>query len=188
MKKLFQKLFGQKENNTNNGKSHKVEINSLQIEELIRNGKNEEFLKVAKEIGKEKIKCNSNQEELAAIHWAAGSGNLEIVTYLLSDEVNESANLTRSNNFSPLHAASMNGFTKIVELLIEKGANVNIQTDPQKYAPIHSASFGGHLDTIKILVNNGADLNVRNYRNELPIDTAKRQNQLETIRYFEQLK
>ena len=82
----------------------------------------------------------------------------------------------------------MNGFTSIVELLIEKGANVNVQTDPQKYAPVHSASFGGHLETIKVLVNNGADLNLRNYRNELPIDTAKRQNQMETIKYFEELK
>lgn len=53
----------------------------------------------------------------------------------------------------------MNGFAKIVELLIEKGANVNIQTDPQKYAPIHSASFGRHLETIKVLVNNGAEMN-----------------------------
>lgn len=191
MKKLFQKWFGKQENqpnNSNKDKDQKVKINNFQIEELIRNGNNEEFLKVATEIGEEKIKCNSNQEELASIHWAAGSGNIEIVKYLLSDNINESADLTRSNNFSPLHAAAMNGFTKIVELLIENGANVNVQTDPQKYTPIHSASFGGHLETIKVLVNNGADLNLRNYRNELPIDTAKRQNQLETIKYFEELR
>jgi len=190
MKKLFQKWFGKqayKSNHLNKEKEKKAEIANFQIMELIRNGKNEEFLKLATEIGKEKIKCNSNQEELASIHWAAGSGNIEIVKYLLSDEVNECADLTRSNNFSPLHAASMNGFTKIVELLIEKGANVNIQTDPQKYAPIHSASFGGHLETIKVLVKNGADLSLINYRNELPIDTARRQNQLEIIKYFEEL-
>ena len=145
-------------------------------------------LKVASIIGIEKIKCNSNEKELASIHWAAAAGNFEIVKYLLSEEVNESANLIRSNNFSPLHSASMNGYTKIVELLIEKGANVNVQTDPQRYAPIHSASFGGHLETIKVLVKNGANLELRNYRNELPIDTAKRQNQLETVKYFEELK
>ena len=191
MKDLFKRWFGKaepKSNNSMNDKSQKVEINNFQLEELIRRGNNEEFLKIAAEIGGEKIKCNSNSEELASIHWAAGSGNIEIVKYLLSDEVNENASLTRGNNFSPLHAASMNGFTNIVELLIEKGANVNVQTDPQKYAPIHSASFGGHLETIKVLVDNGADLNLRNYRNELPIDTAKRQNQTETIKYFEELK
>jgi len=179
MKKLFKKWFGQQEIDSNHS-NKKEEITNFQIEELIRNGENE--------VGVEKIKCNANQEELASIHWAVGSGNIEIAKYLLSEEVNESANLTRGNNFSPLHAESMNGFTDIVELLIENGANVNVQTDPQKYAPIHSASFGGHLETIKVLVKNGADLSLRNYRNELPIDTAKRQNQLETVKYFEEIK
>jgi len=64
----------------------------------------------------------------------------------------------------------MFGLTDIVKLLITKGANVNVQTEPQKYAPIHSASFGGHLDTIKVLVNNGADLNLKNYRDERAIE------------------
>ena len=177
MKGLFQKWFGQQNQ----------KIINLQIKELIQNGKNEEFIKVAMKVGAGKIKCNSNPDELASIHWAAGLGNIKIVEYLLSDEVNENPNLTRDNNFTPLHAASMNGFTQIVELLILKGANVNIQTEPQKYAPIHSASFGGHLETIKVLVKNGANLNLRNYRNELPIDTAKRQNQFETVRYFEEI-
>jgi len=186
MKKLIKKWFGQEKDKLNDS-NKKSEITSFDIEELIRYGNNDEFKKVANEVGIEKIKCNSNEEELASIHWAAGSGNIEIVKYLLSDEVNESPNLARGNNFFPLHAASMNGFTDIVELLIENGANVNVQTDPQKYAPIHSASFGGHLETIKILIKNGADLGLRNYRNELPIDTAKRQNQIETIEYFEKL-
>ena len=159
----------------------------LQVKALILRGKNDEFKKLAEEVGLEKIKCNTNPGELASIHWAAGAGNIEIVQYLLSDDISENPSLTRGNNFTPLHAASMHGFTQVVELLIEKGANVNIQTDPQKYAPIHSASFGGHLETIKVLVKNGADVTLRNYRNELPIDTAKRQNQVEVIEYFEEL-
>ena len=191
MKELFKKWFGKKENKPNNSiieKNQNQEVSNFQIEELIYNGKFDELKKIATEIGLEKIRCNSNPEELAAIHWAASSGNIEMVKYFLSDEVNENPNLARNNNFTPLHSASMNGFTEIVMLLIEKGANVNIQTDPQKYAPIHSASFSGHLETIKVLVKNGADINLRNYRNELPIDTARRQNQLETIKYFEGLK
>ena len=163
-------------------------MTASEIRALIQAKDNTRFKEIAQQIGIEQIKCNTDPNELAAIHWAAGFGNLEIVDYLLSDEVNENPSLARNNNFTPLHAASMNGSTEIVKLLIEKGANVNAQTDPQKYAPIHSASFGGHLDTIKVLVENGADINLRNYRNELPIDTARRQQQTETIQYFESLK
>lgn len=82
----------------------------------------------------------------------------------------------------------MNGQARTVEFLIKKGADVNVQTYPQNYTPIHSAAFGGHLETIKVLVQSGANLNLRNYRDELPIDTAKRQNQVEVITYLEKLK
>ena len=159
-----------------------------QVKSLIHSGENDEFKKLAEEVGFEKIKCNADLDETAAIHWAAGAKNIEIVKYLLSDDIKENPSLARGNNFTPLHSSAMFGHTEIVELLIEKGADVNIQTDPQKYAPIHSASFGGHLETIKVLVKNGADLSLRNYRNELPIDTAKRRNQIEVIQYFEGLK
>ncbi len=163
------------------------ELNGEQIQELIYAQKNEAFINLVKDHDVEKIKCNKNPNELAAIHWAASSGNIEIVRFLLSDEINENPNLTRMNNFTPLHSASMYGHHQIVELLIEKGADVNIQTEPQKYAPIHSASFAGHLKTIKILVKHGADITLKNYRDELAIDTAKRQHQIATIKYLEDL-
>lgn len=73
---------------------------------------------------------------------------------------------------------------EVVKVLIDQGADVNIQTDPQKYASIHSASFGGHLETVKLLVTNGADVTLENYRTELPIDTAKRQNQMNVVNYL----
>jgi len=180
MKQLFNKWFNKKEHEN-------PKIYVQEIEKLILTKNNQELLKIANEIGIEKIKCNSSNQ-LAALHWAAGSGNLDFVKFLLSDEVNEDPNITRENNFTPLHAASMHGFSAIVELLIDNGANVNIQTDPQKYAPIHSASFGGHLETIKLLIDSGADISLKNYRDELPIDTAKRQEQKEVIEYLEKLK
>lgn len=157
------------------------------IEQLIYQGNLEKLKEIASNEGVEKVKCNDDPQELAAIHWAANSGHLGIVQFFLEEPVSEDPNLARGNNFTPLHAASMAGRTEVVKLLIEKGANVNIQTDPQKYAPIHSASFGGHLETVKLLVEKGASIELRNYRNELPIETAIRQNQVEVINYLSQL-
>lgn len=157
------------------------------IDQIILQGDLEKLKRMAEEEGFEKVKSNSDLNSLASIHLASSVGNIELVKFLVEPPINEDPNLVRLNNFSPLHSASMKGNTDVVKYLIEKGANVNIQTDPQKYAPLHSASFGGHLDTIKELIANGANLNLKNYRNELPIDTAKRQNQLEVIGYFEGL-
>ena len=158
------------------------------IKQLIYKGNLEQLRKIVAQEGVEKVKCNTDINELASIHWASNANHLEIVRFLLNDPVNEDCNLVRGNNFTPLHSAAMNGNTQIVEYLISKGANINVQTQPQGYAPIHSASFAGHLETIKVLVKNGADLSLKNYRDELPIDTAKRQNQVETVGYFEGLK
>ncbi len=82
----------------------------------------------------------------------------------------------------------MVGNSEIVELLLNNGAIVDIQTEPQKYCPLHSASYGGHLDTVKTLLKYGANPNLKNYRNELPIDTARRQNKVNVVLYLEEFK
>ena len=158
------------------------------IDQLIVNGKLDELKSLLESGEIEKVKNNANLHELASIHIAAQIGNKEIIELLLQEPVNENPNLARINNFTPLHAASMNGHFEIVNYLIQSGADVNIQTEPQGYAPLHSASFGGHLTTIKLLIESGANIKLRNYRNELPIDTARRQNQMEVVNYFSRSK
>lgn len=54
--------------------------------------------------------------------------------------------------------------------------------------PLYTVQLSeGILETIKGLFESGVDLKLRNYRNELPIDTAKRQNQVEVISYLKKL-
>lgn len=156
------------------------------IENAIYQSDLDSFKKLIKKFGLQKILINNN-DELSALHLACSVGNHEIVDYLLSTEISVDANIKRINNFVPLHSAAMNGHTVICSELIEKGANVYIQTIPQGYAPIHSAAFGGHLETIKLLVDKGANINLKNYRDEYPIDTAKRQGQKHVIEYFDSL-
>lgn len=158
------------------------------IEELIYNGNLKQLKEISETKGIEVVKNNSNIHDLASIHIAAQIGNIEIVRFLIEESVRENPNLPRINNFTPMHAAAMNGHVEIVNYLIELNCKLNIQTDPQGYAPIHSASFGGHVQTVKLLVENGADITLRNYREEKPIDTAKRQNQKEVVNYLLSIK
>ncbi|MBA4191107.1 MAG: hypothetical protein C0467_24240 [Planctomycetaceae bacterium] len=131
------------------------------------------------------VRMDGNPNELTALHWAAASSVLEAVHYLLSPAVQADARAARLNNFTPLHSAAMKGHAAICEVLLNAGAGVNVQTDPQRYAPLHSAAFAGHVEAIRVLLEHGADRTLTNYRGERPADTARRQGQTEAAKSVE---
>ncbi len=131
------------------------------------------------------IRLDNNPEELTALHWAAASGNVEAVRFLLGVPVEADPRAARMNNFTPLHSAAMQGHADVCEVLLNAGAEVNVQTNPQGYASLHSAAFAGHLEAIKVLLNHGADRELVNYRKERPADTARRTGQTEAVRVLE---
>ncbi|CAI6339356.1 unnamed protein product [Periconia digitata] len=62
----------------------------------------------------------------------------------------------------PLHFASKEGLTKIVEKLIEKGADVNSQAEHfDDSTAIQLAALLGHEDIVKLLLKNGANVNAK---------------------------
>jgi len=131
------------------------------------------------------IRQDSDPAELTTLHWAAVSGSVEAVRLLLAQPVEADPRAARGNNFTPLHSAAMRGHAAVCEVLLTAGAQVNVQTDPQKYAPLHSAAFAGHIDAIRVLLVHGADRSLVNYRNEKPADTARRTGQTEAMRVLE---
>jgi len=127
--------------------------------------------------GSAAVRMDGNPEEVTALHWAAASGVIEAVEYLLSPPVLADPRAARGNRFTPLHSAAMFGHDAICEILLRAGADVDAQTEPQKYAPLHSAAFAGHVEVIKVLLAHGASPDLLNYRDERPADTARRQQQ-----------
>jgi ankyrin repeat protein len=61
---------------------------------------------------------------------------------------------------TPLISASLNGSSKLVELLIKNNANVNEKTYDGLSA-LHYACEEGHIKTIRLLIENDADVNAR---------------------------
>ena len=66
---------------------------------------------------------------------------------------------------SPLSWAALLGKTKIAELLIQNGADVNARNRDGGTA-LHGAAFLGHADTAQLLVRKGADINATNDKGE----------------------
>ena len=59
---------------------------------------------------------------------------------------------------TPLTLSSGNGHLELVELLLNKGSDVN--QIASKYRPLCAASWGGHLDVIILLLSHNADINI----------------------------
>lgn len=138
--------------------------------------------RIATQEGATAVKAEGNPDELATIHVAAAAGHQGIVRFLLSGEIRADPVAARDNNFTPLHAAAMRGNAHICQLLLENGANPNTQTVPQGYSPLHSAAWGGHVDAVQVLLECGARTDLHNYRDEIPLQTARRQKRTAVVK------
>jgi len=76
-----------------------------------------------------------------------------------------------------LHWAAGKGFTKVIEALVAKGADVNARTESlsrtdQRKTPLHVAAYEGHAESVKVLVANGADVHAVDKGKNTPLLSA----------------
>jgi outer membrane protein assembly factor BamB len=102
-------------------------------------------------------------KEIMTIYDYAAVGDIEQLKSLISEGADVSAK--SRNGMIPLHWAALNGHKDIVELLIQKGADVN--AGPQ--TPLLFACQRGKKDVIELLISKGADINVKNNSGQMPI-------------------
>ena len=76
-----------------------------------------------------------------------------------------------------LQAASHEGYQSVVQLLLEKGADVNTQGGYYGNA-LQAASFGGHQSVVQLLVKKGAGVNQKDVQGRTPIHLASAGGQL----------
>ena len=118
----------------------------------------------------------------AVAHAVTVFGHTKVVEYLLD----RGFPLTAWHGESPLHWAASSGFAGIADLLICRGADVNVR-DPYGRTPLHAAAgcrdedVGQVLertcprdtyDVVTLLIAKGADVNARDKRGETPIAVA----------------
>ncbi|WBX99481.1 ankyrin repeat domain-containing protein [Chryseobacterium gambrini] len=76
-----------------------------------------------------------------------------------------------SGGESLLHLAVKNSHLYMVELLLNNGADVNIQDESENTA-LHYAASNGKKDIVALLIKHGANVNLTNVREQKPLDYA----------------
>ena len=115
-----------------------------------------------------------------SIHEAARMGNAAEVEKQLAWGVNPNSKTFRYRT-APLHEAAANGKLRIVKLLLEKGANVNV-TNEGGETPLHYAAKHGYLEVMEILLENGADPAQKGTGCGTPMQWARRNRQIQSIK------
>ncbi|XP_043472683.1 ankyrin-3-like isoform X1 [Leptopilina heterotoma] len=110
----------------------------------------------------------SRFDKKLAVYIAAESGNAKILEVLLNSSYPIDSVFSIG---SPLHIAATVEDTKLVKLLLEAGADVNLQTE-KGLTPLHFAACAGQPAAVKCLLENGADPSIAWTFSGAPLEMA----------------
>lgn len=75
--------------------------------------------------------------------------------------MNHESNFRDDHGFSPLHWCAKEGHTKLVEMLLQRGARVNA-TNMGDDIPLHLAAAHGHLEIVLLVSGENRFVRLRN--------------------------
>jgi ankyrin repeat protein len=104
------------------------------------------------------------------IIYAAERGDVEKVRSLLDVDRDQLRALSRIGN-AAIHVAATHNRPKIVELLLDCGADVNMKGN-RGMTPLHGAAEGGAVEVARLLLQRGADLEAVDDRGQTPLQIA----------------
>lgn len=128
------------------------------------------------------VSSNGHAEEL---HQAVTDNNIESVKLVLENgaDINQ-LGPSWYDYGSALHIAVQEGHQEIAQLLIEKGALVDLR-DNSDLTPLHNAAWNGDLGMVKLLLDAGANITARDYSGATPLACAYSNNRTEIIQFIE---
>ena len=102
---------------------------------------------------------------------AVGRGQTTVVKFLLDNKADINA---VDHGLSAINRATENGNKEMVELLLDRGANVNDihSNQSDQYAPLHVAAVYGYKSIAEVLLAHKADVNIKTKSGLTPLHIA----------------
>nr|XP_061810334.1 ankyrin repeat and SAM domain-containing protein 6-like [Nerophis lumbriciformis] len=87
-------------------------------------------------------------------------GNSQLVKEILEEDSNQ-VNSSNQEGASPLMIAAVSGQLEVVQLMVEKKADIDKQDGVHGWTALMQATYHGNKDIVKYLLSQGADVNLR---------------------------
>ncbi|XP_066483552.1 ankyrin repeat domain-containing protein 17 isoform X3 [Tiliqua scincoides] len=114
---------------------------------------------------------------------AASGGYAEVGRVLLDKGADVNAPPVPSSRDTALTIAADKGHYKFCELLISRGAHIDVR-NKKGNTPLWLAANGGHLDVVQLLVQAAADVDAADNRKITPLMAAFRKGHVKVVRYL----
>lgn len=125
----------------------------------------------------------NKEDGYAAIHWAVERKLTQTVAFLLdnSADINLFTKNAIGNDRTPLHIAAELGHSDIVEMLLNRGADLHLKTVYEE-SPLHGVRlFVKNREVVELLIAHGADVNGVTAFGASPLHAAALQGSSEIV-------
>lgn len=135
-------------------------------------------LKAVERLLKEGANANTRDVlSLRPIMHAARNGSTEIMRMLLDRGADPNV---KSQGFTPLGIAALNGFHYVAELLIKAGARLDTKGD-NGFTPLMNASLMNHKRTVEVLLRHDPDMELTNREGMTALSIAASEGHTESL-------
>jgi ankyrin repeat protein len=136
---------------------------------------------VIRQLAREPQLVNSFSEDgFQPLGLASYFGHLELARYLIKAGAPINSPSRNGLKAAPIQSAAAAGHEKIVQLLMQLGADPNIR-EGNGYTPLHAAAQNKDVQMIRTLIYGGADITVVGSDGKAPLDIAIETGDKETI-------